>query len=105
MAETLFQIPLANTPQTFSMTLAGVALTMTSKWNEYCGWVIDLYDGTTGEPMVMDIPLVVGADLLEQYRYLGLPGNLVVYTDGDQYATPTLSNLGVMSNLYYLVDV
>lgn len=105
MVETLFQIPLSNTPQEFNITLGGVQLTMVSKWNEFCGWVIDIYDGVSRIAMAMNVPLIVGADLLEQYRYLGLPGNLVVYTDGDQYATPTLENLGGMSNLYYLVDV
>lgn len=105
MAETLLLIPLANTPQNFNITLAGVQYTITSKWNEYCGWVLDFIDGITGESIVADVPLVVGADLFEQYAYLGLPGQAIVYTDGDQYAEPTMENLGTMSNLYLLVDV
>lgn len=105
MAETLFLIPLANTPQTFNIPLAGVQYTITSKWNEFCGWVLDIYDGLSGVSLVMNMPLVVGADLFDQYAYLGLPGQAIVYTDGDQYAEPTLDNLGTMSNLYLLVDV
>lgn len=105
MAEILFTIPLSNVPQTFNITLAGEQFVMTSKWNEFDGWVIDLYSGVSGDPLVMDIPLVVGADLFEQYGYLGLPGQAIVYTEGDQYAEPTLENLGTMSNLYLLVDV
>ena len=29
---------------------------------------------------------------------------MIVYTDGNAGAIPTLENLGVESNLYYLVD-
>ena len=105
MAETLFQIPLANIPQEFSITLAGIQYVVVSKWNEYSGWVLDFYDAITSLPIVMAIPLVVGADLFAQYKYLGLPGQAVVYTDGDQYAEPTMDNLGTASNLYLLVDV
>jgi hypothetical protein len=105
MAETLLLIPLANTPQTFNITLAGVQYAVTSKWNEFCGWVLDFYDGVSGDSLVANVPLVVGADLFAQYDYLGLPGQAIVYTDGDQYAAPTLENLGTMSNLYLLVDV
>jgi hypothetical protein len=51
------------------------------------------------------MPLVTGIDLLRQYRYLGIPGSMIVYTDGDPDAPPTLENLGNESNLYYVVDV
>jgi len=105
MAEKLFLIPLVNIPQEFNITLAGVQLTMVSKWNEFSGWILDIYDGITGLPLVMAVPLVVGADLFAQFHYLGLPGQAIVYTDGDQYAEPTIDNLGTESNLYLLVDV
>lgn len=105
MAEKLFLIPLTNIPQQFNITIGGVQLTMVSKWNEFCGWLLDIYDGTTAAPLVMAIPLVTGADLFAQPHYLGLPGLAAVYTDGDQYAAPTLDNLGAESNLYVIVDV
>lgn len=105
MAETVFRIPLENIPQDFNITLAGRQLRIINKWNDYSGWLLDLYDANTQAPIIMAIPLVVGCDLLAQYEYTGLKGQLIVYTDGDQNATPTLDNLGIESNLYFLVDV
>ncbi len=53
----------------------------------------------------MNIPLVTGTDLLGQYEYVGLNGQLFVYTDGNADNVPTLDNLGIESNLFYLTDV
>ena len=105
MTEKLFTIPLVAIPQTFNIVLGARQLTLTSKWNENDGWLLDFYDGVTAEPMAMAIPLITGANLLEQYEYLGIPGMLLVTTDGDQFAVPTEDNLGSEANLYYLVDV
>jgi hypothetical protein len=103
--EKLFTIPLISVPQTFNIVMGGRQLTLTSKWNENSGWLLDFYDGVTTDPLVMAVPLVTGANLLEQYEYLGIPGALVVMTDGDEFAEPTETNLGSEANLYYLVDV
>lgn len=102
-----FLIPLANVPQEFFITLANRELKIISKWNdaEEGGWVIDIFDGETDASIVANIPLVTGADLLEQYEYLGLNGKLIVFTDGDETAAPTLENLGVESNLYFQTEV
>lgn len=105
MADNLYVVPLSNIPQDFNIVLAGTQLRIVCKWNEFSGWIIDLYDGVSQEPVILNIPLVTGCDLLEQYRYTGIPGSLVVYTDGDQYAVPDISNLGGESNLYYLVTI
>jgi hypothetical protein len=48
--------------------------------------------------------LITGADCLSGLEYLGITGQLVVFTDGDELAVPTLENLGVESNLYFLTD-
>lgn len=105
MAETLFVIPLENVPQDFNITLSGRQLRIVSKWNEFCGWLIDVYDANTQEPRILAMPLVTGCDLLQQYAFIEPVGELIVYTEGDQYAPPTLDNLGTESNLYLLVDV
>lgn len=103
----VFKIPLLNVPQTFNISLGNVNYIMTSRWNaaDEGGWVIDLIDAITNLPIVANIPLVTGADLLSGLEYLGIQGSLVVYTDGDQDAVPTLNNLGVESNLYFLTSV
>lgn len=104
MTEQLFRVPLVSVPQDFSIVLGGRRLRMVNKWNENCGWALDLYDGDTNESLVQFLPLVTGANLLEGLDYLGIPGYLLVYTDGDPDAIPTLQNLGIESNLYYLVE-
>lgn len=102
-----FLVPLSNSPQDFLITLAGRELRLINKWNnsDEGGWVLDIFDGETNEPIVANIPMVTGCDLLEQYEYLGLNGRLIVFTDGDELAVPTLDNLGVESNLYFQSEV
>lgn len=104
---TTFIIPLLAIPQVFGITLAGVNYTMTCRWNAAAdaGWVIDLADADTNTPIVVNVPLIVGADCLAGLEYLGINGQMIVYTDGNQFAVPTLDNLGVESNLYFLTDV
>ena len=104
MADTIYKIPLTITPQTFDITLAGRALTLTCRWNEKSAiWMLDIADATTGEVLTQSLPLVAGVDLLEQYAHLGIPGMLGVYTEGNPTAPPTFENLGIDSNLYHLV--
>lgn len=106
MAEQLFKIPLINIPQRFAIELAGRSLIVVSQWNDEApAWMVSFYDEATNEPLILSLPLVSGADLLSQHQHLGIPGQLIVYTDGDEFAPPTLENLGQEANLYYLVDV
>lgn len=110
--ESQFTIPLTNTPQSFNIELAGANYTMVVRWNSatdsagnVAGWVMDILDQPTQDPIVGNIPFVTGADLLEGLEYLGIDGSLVVYTNGDQWAVPTLDNLGANCNLYFYTDV
>lgn len=104
MTETVFVVPLTNVPQQFDITIAGRQLNVTCKWNEFQGWVLDVYD-SNGDPRILNLPLVTGCDLLGQYAHIDPTGKAIVYTDGDQYAPPTINNLGSESNLYLVVDV
>lgn len=101
----VFTIPLLNVPQRFTVELSGVSYILICKWNgEMPAWVLDIFDEVTQAPIIIDLPLVAGQNLLEQYGHLGIPGSLIVYTDGDQYASPTLENIGQEANLYYVAD-
>ncbi len=104
---TTFVLPLSNVPQTFEISLANKDYTMTCKWNDAfeAGWVLDFSDAITGVSIVANIPLITGADLLSGLSYLGFNGSLFVFTDGDDFATPTLLNLGVESNVYFVTEV
>lgn len=102
---TNFLIPLINVPQVFIINLAGVNYTLTSKWNDVAqSWYLDIAD-SQGNPIACGLPFITGADLLDGLAYLGLQGSLIVFTDGDVSAVPTLDNLGAGSNLYFQTEV
>lgn len=104
MAQT-FQIPLAPTPQRFGITLEGRELRLTTRFQNVAegGWTLDIADNQDA-PILSGIPLVTGADLLEQYRYLGFKGRLFVQTLNDPDAVPTFDNLGSEALLFWVVD-
>lgn len=103
----LFKLPLSNVPQTFQIALAGKEYSMTCKWNAApdAGWVLDFTDADSGLPIVANIPLITGADILDGLQYLGFEGQLYAYTDGNQDTVPTLDSLGVESNVYFDTQV
>lgn len=101
---TAYEIPATpSVPQTFAIALSGVTYVMTLTWNTvvYC-WVVDLAD-STGTAILQGVPVVTGADLLEQVAYLQLGGNLVAQTENDVDAVPTFDNFGINGHLFYLV--
>lgn len=104
MNPTIFLLPLVNVPQSFNITLGANSYIMECKWNDAPdgGWIIGFADQLTGVEIVNNIPLICGVDLLAGLQYLGFNGNLVVYTDGDATAVPTLDNLGIDCQLYYI---
>ena len=99
-----FEIPLTPEPQTFAITLASTQYWMTLQYRDAPGggWVLDIAD-SANKPILSGIPLVTGADLLEQYGYLNFGGELWVQTDLDPAAVPTFENLGTGSHLYFVV--
>lgn len=107
MATTTFKIPLVNIPQQFKITLGGVDYSMVCKWNDAtdAGWILDIYDATSGLPIVMNLPLITGANILANLDYLDFGGQLYIFTDGNDLAVPTLDNLGVESNLYFVTEL
>lgn len=104
MAQQLFKIPLTNVPQQFAITLSGTQLIIVCRWNAQTSlWEMELVDAVTNTSLIACLPLVTGCDLLSQYQHLGLGGQLIVFTDGDDLQSPpTLENLGADANLYYL---
>lgn len=100
-------MPLSNIPQTFQISLAGIEYILTCRYNDAAdaGWVLDFSDALTNVPIVSNIPLVTGVDLLAGLDYLGFQGQFYVFTDGDDLAVPTLDNLGLESNVYFVTEV
>lgn len=100
------QIPVTNEPQSFQIALAGKDYILTCKWNdaEEGGWVLDFADADTETPIVANVPLITGRNILDGLAYLGIGGELWVYVNGDETAVPTLLNLGVEGFLYFVTE-
>jgi hypothetical protein len=101
---TVFQIPLTAKAQTIDIALAGTTYTITCRWNEQIGWCLDISNTATKQPLISCLPVVTGCDLLQQFKYCGLGGQLIAFTAGDNSgAIPTFRNLGVDSGIYFVV--
>ena len=103
----VFEIPLTATAQRFGITLAGTQYIMRLAYHDVLdggGWAFDLLN-SGGDNLLCGQPLVTGCDLLEQFGYLDIGGQLRVATDGpDSDAVPTYLNLGVAAHLYFIPD-
>lgn len=105
-----YEIPLFPSPQTMGVTLSGNTYNLRFLFRDSqgaypdtlpAGWVMDISD-VNQNLLVGAVPLITGANLLEQYAYLGINGGLYVGTDGDPEAVPTYQSLGAASHLYYV---
>lgn len=102
LVSTVYEVPLSNGAQSFTLPINGAVYGFRLIFAdiEEGGWLLDISDAS-GTPLVSSIPLVTGADLLEQYAHLGIGVKLYVVTDGAPYAPPTFDALGVSSHLYF----
>lgn len=101
----IYKVPLTGQQEKFKLRFKGVQYSCTIYWNYLMeNWVISFYLATDNTPLVLAMPLVTGVDLLKQYKYLEIGGRLLVYTNGSLSATPTYTDLGSESNLYFVVD-
>jgi len=103
MSLAVFEIPLISSPQKFNVQLGALVYSMRVQWRdvEEGGWFLDIAD-QNDVPIVRGIPFVTGADLLAQYKYLGFGGKLFVQSDSNPDETPSFTNLGQTSHLYWL---
>ena len=102
----VFEIPLSSANQTLSTVLNGVSyiirLIFCQTTDSQACWLLDIND-QNDNPIVCGIPLVTGADMLEQYAYLNFGFILYCFTDGNLSANPTFANLGTTSHLQFQV--
>jgi len=99
-----YEIPLSPQPQKFQITLANTAYAMTVTWNVVnASWMIDIADAS-GNPILTGVPMVTGADLLEQYAYLEFGFALIAQTDNAPNVIPTFADLGSTGHLYALIS-
>lgn len=101
-------VPLQPQSQQLQITLGAVPYVMVVQWNvPNNSWMMDILD-QDNNPIVSGVPLITGADLLEQFEYLMIggvidAGELQVQTTSDTFAVPTYFNLGTDGNLYWVV--
>ena len=99
---TPYEIPLAAQAETFQVTLAGVLYTLTSRWcaPSAC-WLLDIASAG-GVAILSSIPIITGADLLEQHKHLAIGGGLMVQSDSTLDLVPTFTSLGVSGHVYFV---
>lgn len=97
------EIPLSPDNQQFRIQLASTTYTLRVIWRDAAGWIMDVMDsGST--PILSGVPLVTGANLLQQYPELGINGALVVVCDNGAPDEPTKTNLGAFSHLAFVQE-
>lgn len=100
---TPYEIPLSPQPQRFGIAIAGTTYTLTVRWNVInASWIIDIADAN-GNSILSGIPMVTGADLLEQFGYLNFGFQLVAQTDNAPDVVPTFADLGSTGHLYAIL--
>lgn len=98
-----FEVPLNANPQRMSIPLGDKTYQITVRWNvPMNSWSLDIAD-QDGNELVNSIPMVTGANLLEQYDYLEFGGDLFAFTDNELDEPPTFTNLGDTGHLYFYV--
>ncbi|EAT7906851.1 hypothetical protein QON05_002572 [Salmonella enterica] len=96
------EIPLVADNQTFATTINGTVYHLSVIWRgEY--WVLDLAD-SNGSVIISGMPMITGADLLAQYRYMNLGFSLVVLCDVAGQENPKQFDLGTFSHLYVFTE-
>lgn len=100
----VYEVPLTASAQIFRIELAFIAYSVQVRWcPPMQAWVCDFMDGA-GTPVLMGVPLVTGADLFDQYTYLGFAGQLRVQSLSDPFKIPTLTSLGSDGLLFFIPD-
>jgi hypothetical protein len=102
--EKLYELPLIAQQQSLRISLGGVYYNISVEWNESSSnWNINLSDDN-GLSILNSIPLLTCANILEQFDYLRLGGNLRITVDSDNTSNPTYNDLGQTSHVYFVTS-
>lgn len=101
---TTYEIPLIPAQrQTLDITINRVPYRLRLSWCVPAScWILDALN-SQGAAMAAGLPVVTGADILEQFEYLGIGAAFWAQTDHDHDAVPTFDNLGTSGRLYMVV--
>lgn len=101
----VYEIPLSKGAQQFSCKLGNDTYKLRLMWrtaNEG-GWILDILEETTEEPVIAGILVSLGNDLLSPYQHMGL-GHLVALLDSKTVGYPTYDDMGDLLKLYWRGD-
>lgn len=100
---TVYALPLEATPQRLSINLLGVSYNLQTRWSAAQGaWLLDIRDADNNL-IYGPIPLVTGADLLGQVKYLNIGGALIIQnTAAPIGAVPNFTSLGLTAQVVFL---
>ncbi|MGO4738655.1 hypothetical protein AB4099_19055 [Bosea sp. 2KB_26] len=100
---TIYEFPLLPEAQQMSITLGTVEYVVRFGWADTAdgGWFIDM-SLTDGTPLLRSLPLTAGENVLQQFDYLGFPGEIRVQTDGNDLVEPTYANLGSNGKVLFI---
>lgn len=100
---TPFEIPLSPTPQSFGITLNNIDYVLTFRWNQASRcWKLDIADPNL-TLLVSGLAIITGVDILTQFAYLDLGGQIIAQTSHDTFAVPMFANLGNLGKVYFVV--
>lgn len=92
---TTYEFPLRPEAQQIRIQLGEAEYIVRFGWGDTTdgGWFIDI-SNADGAPLVRGLALTAGENVLQQFGYLGIPGEIRVQTDADDLVEPTYANLG-----------
>lgn len=100
---TTLEFPLRPEAQEMTIQLGETSYVVRFGWGNSPdgGWFIDI-TALDGTPLLLGLPLTAGENVLQQFDYLGIPGEIRVQTDGDDLVEPTYANLGSNGKVLFI---
>lgn len=100
---TTYEFPLRAEAQLIQIQLGEVEYRVRFGWGDTTdgGWFMDIADADD-VPIVRGLALTAGENVLQQFDYLGIAGEIRVQTDGDDLVEPTYANLGSNGKVLFI---
>lgn len=100
---TTYEFPLRPEMQMIQVVLGDTEYRVRFGWcaSPDGGWFIDIAD-VNGAPIIQGLALTAGENVLQQFDYLGIAGEIRVQTDGDDLTEPTYANLGSSGKVLFV---
>jgi hypothetical protein len=100
---TTYEFPLRPEAQQIRIQLGEADYVVRFGWGDTPdgGWFIDIADADA-VPIVRGLALTAGENVLQQFNYLGIAGEIRVQTDGDDLVEPTYANLGSNGKVLFI---